>query len=89
MGASGFDLQIEVDAVIRTHLTSPEPSAFRRKRRRLSHWSPELGGHSGETEIYLNLKGGTKKPWNACWRNGSVYIADRGNCGILRWKGWD
>ena len=83
MGAGGFDLQKEADSAIRKRLTFSDSSAVRPKRRRLNHWSPELGAHSGEMQIHL--KDQLKGPLNFCLHEGSIYIADSGNCRILRW----
>ena len=85
MGSSGFDLQAEADAAIKKRLATSDEADFRPKRRRLSHWSAELGAHAGGEEVHL--KGQLKSPLNFCWHDGWIYISD--NClhgRIVRWK---
>ena len=84
LGGHGVIIQTEVDAAIKKRLAISGPAEVRAKRRRLSHWSAELGAHDGSEEIHL--KGQLKDPFNFCWHDGWIYIADSGDYRIVRWK---
>ena len=84
VGNGGFYLQAEADAALKKRLAPSAGNDFRPKRRRLSHWSAELGAHAGGEEVHM--KGQLDLPENLFWHEGWIYISDRRNRRIVRWK---
>ena len=82
LGPKGHELQYQVDTATRRR-RQQQPGS-QPKRRCLTHWSPELGAHTGAVRVFL--KDQLKYPGNFCARGGFVYIADDDNRRILQWK---
>lgn len=82
LGPKGHDLQYQVDTATRRR--RQRESGGRPKRQCLTHWSPQLGAHTGGERIFL--EGQLKQPCNFCAHGGFVYVADNDNHRILQWK---